>query len=478
MEVREGTEGSRGARQAAVEMSGHGRGSINHKLDTWREAGKHEELALQLLGSAVDALENAKENMRPNKLRKARQEVDMAAEKAAVALQVVQQTAHAWQGAARVNYAVRAEVTEMRRAGLTDETVVQTLQEYKNGASSGDKSCPTQVGSMVDCGTSIRGAYEVRQRVITVDGHEIMAPSRGAWYQTSEAVRILYDLRQRNIRISKKVVEVWRSKTPPLIDLAYQVLMRHVKRVEDDVTRNKCTVDESITRLISDRTAVNLAPLAGRPRFMSKSQFVAGVLDSKKREESSNKHVALQVLNDAKTESYAQRGLRPPKACVHPNTVRNYWQHLGDKENKIRTKVSDRSHARVQASRSIMHLFSYFFTILHTHVLVAPLGMGKEPSPDNWAALLLRRFYRAPIMPVDPGCLLNSDTKTVGVKLNPTGKDRLHYYVVRAADEHSGKVRSYWREGADSSEPWVFIESFDVMSADCRWGTFCWVGGA
>ena len=219
-----------------------------------------------------------------------------------------------------------------------------------------------------------------------------MAPSRGAWYQTSEAVRILYDLRQRNIRISKKVVEVWRSKTPPLIDICYEVLLRHVKRVEDDVTRNKCTVDESITRLISDRTAVNLAPLAGRPRFMSKSQFVAGVLDSKKREESSNKHVALQVLNDAKTESYAQRGLRPPKACVHPNTVRNYWQHLGDKENKICTKVSDRSHARVQASRSIMHLFSYFFTILHTHVLVAPLGMGKEPSPDNWAALLLRRF--------------------------------------------------------------------------------------
>ena len=68
------------------------------------------------------------------------------------------------QGAARVNYAVRAEVTEMQKAGLTDETVVQTLQEYKNGASSGDKSCPTQVGSMVDCGTSIRGAYEVRQR--------------------------------------------------------------------------------------------------------------------------------------------------------------------------------------------------------------------------------------------------------------------------------------------------------------------------
>ena len=71
-------------------MSGNGRGSINSKLDTWREAGKHEELALQLLGSAVDALENAKENMRPNKLRKARQEVDMAAEKDAVALQVVQ----------------------------------------------------------------------------------------------------------------------------------------------------------------------------------------------------------------------------------------------------------------------------------------------------------------------------------------------------------------------------------------------------
>ena len=154
-------------------------------------------------------LDNAKENIEPNQLRKVRKEVRKAAEMTAVALQAVQKTAHTWQSAARVNYAVRAQLTELRRTGLTDDTVMKTLQEYNNGDSRGDKSSPMQVDTMVDSGTSIRGAYEVRQRTITVDGHEIVAPSRGTWYQTSEAVQILYDLRQRKTRISKKVVEAW-----------------------------------------------------------------------------------------------------------------------------------------------------------------------------------------------------------------------------------------------------------------------------
>ena len=143
-----------------------------------------------MLVSAVHGLENAKENIEPNQLRKVRKEVHMAAEKTAVALQAVQKTAHTWQRAAGVNYAVRAQLTELRRTGLTDDTVMKTLQEYNNGDSSGDQSAPMQVDTMVDSGTSIRGSYQVRQRTITIDGHEIMGPSRGTWYQTSEAVRI------------------------------------------------------------------------------------------------------------------------------------------------------------------------------------------------------------------------------------------------------------------------------------------------
>jgi hypothetical protein len=161
-------------------------------------------------------------NVRPSQLRQVRKAIDMAAEKAAVAQQVLQKTGQAWQRAAKADYAVRSELTEMRKTTLTDEAAMKTLEEYNDGDSSGEKSCPTQMDTVVDCGTCVRGAYEVRQRTITVEGHEISAPARGTWYQTSEAVRILYDLRQRKTRILKKVVEVWHSKSPPWIAIFLQ----------------------------------------------------------------------------------------------------------------------------------------------------------------------------------------------------------------------------------------------------------------
>ena len=95
---------------------------------------------------------------------------------------------------------------------------------------------------------------------------------------------------------------------------------------------NNCTVDESIKRLVTDRTAVDHIPRYGRPKYLSESAFVAGMLDSGRQEEASGKKLAVKMLNDAKTESYERRGLRPPKAQVHQNTVQNYWQHLGGKE--------------------------------------------------------------------------------------------------------------------------------------------------
>ena len=42
--------------------------------------------------------------------------------------------------------------------------------------------------------------------------------------------------------------------------------------------------------------------------------------------------MAVKILTNAKIESYARRGLRPPKPQVHQNTVEKYWQHLGGKE--------------------------------------------------------------------------------------------------------------------------------------------------
>jgi hypothetical protein len=117
------------------------------------------------------------------------------------------------------------------------------------------------------------------------------------------------------------------------------------------MSRNGCTLDESIKRLITDRTAVDQTPVGGRPSYLSKSLFVAEMFDSGRQEEASGKEVAVKVLNDAKIESHARRGLRPPKPHVHPNTVENYWQHLGGKDAPLRTHVSQRSHARSEEVR-------------------------------------------------------------------------------------------------------------------------------
>ena len=114
--------------------------------------------------------------------------------------------------------------------------------------------------------------------------------------------------------------------------MTYERIMQQVKRVEKDMGMNDCTVDESIKRLIKDRTAVDHMPAAGRPKYMSPSAFVAGMLDAGRQEKASGKQLALKMLSDAKVESYERRGLRPPKAQVHQDTVEAYWQHLGGKE--------------------------------------------------------------------------------------------------------------------------------------------------
>ena len=61
-----------------------------------------------------------------------------------------------------------------------------------------------------------------------VKGHEILEPADGRWYRTSEAVNILYHLKQKGARILSKVVERWRTHEPPQIDIQYQTNMTYL----------------------------------------------------------------------------------------------------------------------------------------------------------------------------------------------------------------------------------------------------------
>jgi len=185
-------------------MAGNGRGSRNVKLDLLREAGHHEQLSLRVVANLQNELHHARENLHPNKLRKH----EKSLRKIEQDLQVVQRALHKssrqWQRASQVDFAVRESVRAELTPALTPQLVSQKLQQYAEGESSSDAGLPVPDSTVRDAASSIRGGRTVRLRTFCLDGHEIMEPANGVWYQTSEAVRILYELKQTGARILSK----------------------------------------------------------------------------------------------------------------------------------------------------------------------------------------------------------------------------------------------------------------------------------
>ncbi len=185
-------------------MAGNGRGSINTKLDTFRSAGEHQEYICKVLGNTLEDLQKAKENVAPNRARHRENLLNRVVHETALAQATLQQSCDAWRAAANVDFAVRQLVREAPPETCTHEGLVEKLQSYKDSHASGEKPTPTEPDMDCDSLCSIRGGHEVRLRTIEVQGHLNPQPRNGAWYQTSEAVKILYDLKQENKRIRKE----------------------------------------------------------------------------------------------------------------------------------------------------------------------------------------------------------------------------------------------------------------------------------
>jgi hypothetical protein len=62
------------------------------------------------------------------------------------------------------------------------------------------------------------------------------------------------------------------------------------------------------------------------------------------------------------------QGLKAPSDEVSAPIVKKIWQNVGGADLPVRGKVQERSFARLQTSRSFMHLLSYFFTVFNTHI--------------------------------------------------------------------------------------------------------------
>ena len=93
-----------------------------------------------------------------------------------------------------------AEVCGVRDAVGADArcslTLADTLQQFVAGESCSAARLTSQDTTMKDATSSLRGGSEVRLRAFILDGHVIPEPANGSWYQTSQAVKILCELKE------------------------------------------------------------------------------------------------------------------------------------------------------------------------------------------------------------------------------------------------------------------------------------------
>ena len=279
-------------------MAGNGRGSRNTKLDQWKEAGHHEGLALRVVANLQNELHKARENLHPNKLSQHDKSLKTIEQDLQVVQRALGKSSRQWQRAAQVDFAVRESVRAVLTPALTPELVSEKLQLYAGGQSSSAAGLPVQDFTVRDATSSIRGGRPVRLRTFEVDGHVIMEPANGVWYQTSEAVRILYELKQTGARILSKVITRWHQHIPPQIGVKQAALMRQVQRVELAVEQG-FSVEDALDRLITDRVAMDEKPAGGSPPVMRREEFVTALKQHCRHEHAASKETAAAILAEA-----------------------------------------------------------------------------------------------------------------------------------------------------------------------------------
>ena len=148
-------------------------------------------------------------------------------------------------------------------------------------------------------------------------------------------------------------------------------------------------MDDALREVVVDRVTMNEDPSDGQKPVMHKDDFVSDLKQHCTHEQAATKETAAAILAEVKIKCYSMRGLRPSSSDVCRGTVDKHWQNVGDADLTVCGKVQERTFTRVQAARSFMHMIRHFFTVFYTHVFPAPLGKGKIPPTENWAAELV-----------------------------------------------------------------------------------------
>ena len=294
-------------------------------------------------------------------------------------------------------------------------------------------------------------------RPFKIQGLDCPRPKNGRFYNNKEAVILARELHQKGVFV-KHIHDAW--KKDDLIPISYQALHEKIKKIEKVVNPN-FTVEQAVDRFLDDRLSKEVAARRGPKHIMSRQQFIDGVKKKARNDRACNSTDLRTLLENADRERLELSGKNPGNSKVARKTVMRYAQLLGGDAGMLRGEVSNRSHARVQAAQSMMHLITYLFTTICSHVTVADDGIGEKIPDDNWACKMVEDFWGAPVRPTSRKLILNGDSSTIGVRLNPDGSKDGEFFVVHPEDELSGSLLSFWREGADAVNPRrVLDESF------------------
>jgi hypothetical protein len=104
----------------------------------------------------------------------------------------------------------------------------------------------------------------------------------------------------------------------------------------------------------------------------------------------------------------------------------------------------------------MMHLVTFLFTTMCTHITVVDDGVGEEPPNDDWGVgAAVKNHWGVPVQPVARALVVNADSSTMAVRLNPDGSKEPEFFAVIPIDEKSGKCIFFGREGGDKHDPLV-----------------------
>ena len=227
-------------------MAGNGRASLNARLDKLRDADLHEELTVQIVGNLSSQLQHAAENMHPNVPRQNQKTMQKMAENLQVAHQASEKTSGQWRRAAQLDFAVHQSVRAAPTASRTPQSVADTLQQFVAGESCRAARLTLQEPIISDATSSLCGVGEVRLSTFVLDGHVSPEPANGSWYQTSGAVKLLYELKESQARMMTKLIERWNAHTPPQVAIHKGVLLKKVQLVQTAVRGGKMSVDGAV----------------------------------------------------------------------------------------------------------------------------------------------------------------------------------------------------------------------------------------